>query len=387
MLTRCRSWTGLIICCAVGYCCVLAIFVGVCFPEFSSLVSGLLLLFVRENTSALFYAFSQSHRHFSKPVGIEIVALVPFYRADEMEILDCYLVENLASNNGFLDRVVFIPQSNDTRSLEWLTSAVEQTSSYSISHDSEFSLTADTYDNTLFVWIDGDIVFLEDHTVPTMVKTKLDHPDVLLVSANTVNQGPLEALHSHPSIALPYIPEPQVVRSSAESSNWRASSFSRCEAPAESQTHDYRWVLSDDEDFEHTPIGMSIYSETGPGLEHWTVKTQQHYSFLYHLELGDLHRYKFPIWANPLGPISTNFFCFMGGDAATVQSFLQQNGPYGQAPVLQGSGSSGVNSIIIDGKGLAAHYSHELGADCLDHADILQRYRSYAREMVCPETA
>lgn len=89
--SQCQSWTGMIFCCAVSYSCMLVIFVRVCFPDFSLLRLGLLPLFVHGSSPALFYAFSQSPRHFSKPKNIEIVALVPFHQHSRTEILDCYL--------------------------------------------------------------------------------------------------------------------------------------------------------------------------------------------------------------------------------------------------------------------------------------------------------
>lgn len=81
--------------------------------------------------------------------------------------------------------MVFIPQTNDTASLEWLASIVQKTSAYSV-----WTSPADAYgkmnSRTLFVWLDGDVVFLEDHTIPTIVRTMLDNPDSLMVSANVM---------------------------------------------------------------------------------------------------------------------------------------------------------------------------------------------------------
>ncbi|KAL4915167.1 hypothetical protein BDW62DRAFT_203894 [Aspergillus aurantiobrunneus] len=384
-----RSWSSMIIWCAVSYTCMLVIFAHVCFPDFSRLRLGLLPLYVHGNSPALFYAFSQSPKHFSKPKGIEIVALVPFHQPRRMEILDCYLRRNLASNGGFLDRVVFIPRTNHTKSLGWLTSRVDKTPSYSTSGSSNLAFgTVDEDVDTLFVWIDGGVVFLEDHTIPTMVKTKLNCPDSLIVSANVINQAALEHLHSHPSIALPYNPELQPAKS-VDHDTWRVSALPRWKGPAGFQVHkgfsppfkNHRWLPSDDEGFDRTPTGMSIYSDDGPGLGEWTAKAQQHYSFMHHLDMGDLHRYKFPIWTNPTEPISTAFFCFMSSDTKRVESFMQPNGPddtHLEAPANQ---SHGTRDIIIDGKGLAVHYDDLEG---LEDTDVLQRYQSYAREMVCP---
>jgi hypothetical protein len=288
--------------------------------------------------------------------------------------------------------VVFLPQTNDTESLEWLRSTAERTSAYFISEttDSPFDVV-DRVVETLFVWIDGNVVFIEDQTIPTMVKTKLDHPNSLIVSANVINQAALERLHSHPSIALPYLPELQPAQS-IDHDSWRASALPRWKGSTEFQVprgfsqpfKNHRWLPSDIEGFDHTPIGMSVYSDDGLNMEDWTVKAQQHYSFLHHLELDELNRYKFPIWTNPTESMSTAFFSFTSADAETAEAFLQRNGSHTKALKVTENEDQRTKDVIIDGKGIAAHYSSEHGSKGLDDTDLLQRYRSFAREMVCP---
>ncbi|KAL4932268.1 uncharacterized protein BDV17DRAFT_191853 [Aspergillus undulatus] len=230
-----RTWTHTIVWSVLSYGGILVIFIRACFPNSSLLKLELLPLFIHGSSPALFYAFSQSPRCYLKPKNIEIVALVPFHQHGRTEILNCYLRRNLASNGGFLDRVVFIPQTNDTESLDWLMYTVNEDLSYSFSEaEGLVSATANESMDILFVWIDGDVVFSEAHTIPTMVKTKLDHPDSLIVSANVINEAVLEKLHSHPSIALPYLPEVQPAES-VDHSNWRASALPHWEGPAQFQ--------------------------------------------------------------------------------------------------------------------------------------------------------
>ncbi|KAL2845320.1 hypothetical protein BJX68DRAFT_133940 [Aspergillus pseudodeflectus] len=374
---QCRSWTNMIIWCAISYCCMLIIFIIVCCVQFGLVQSGLLPLFVHGSSPVLFYAFSQSHNHFLKPKDVEIIALVPFQEVQETEILDCYLQRNLASNKGFLDQVFFIPQTNHTESFEWLITTVEATPSYSISNR---NLPTHERLDALYVWIDG-AVYLEEHTIPTMVKTKLDHPDSLIVSANVVNQGPLEKLHSHPLITSSY--------HLADQGRHTQKVF-RTLGSAAPQAQDKLFQKSNlfpttnDDEFDTTPIGKSIYAEAGPALSDWRVKAQQHYSFLYHLKWGNLYPYKFPMWSNPVRPISTKFFCFMGYDAAGVESFIRANGLLDRTTKVPDEGGHQVrDNIIIDGKGVVAHYSSKQGLEGLEGTDVLQRYREYARENVC----
>lgn len=256
-----------------------------------------------------------------------------------------------------------------------------------------------TRENVMYVRIDGDVVFLEDHTIPTIVKTKLDNPDTLMVSANVVNEGALASLHSHPGVALPYLPEldhtEQPSRSKSQlKHDWRASSLPSWHGPESFRVRKgfkapfegHRWLLPREAGTDRDPISGSVYTETGPTLRDWTVGAQQHYSFLHHLELDDLNRYKFPIWVNPTEPVSSNFGCFWGKDVKAVRDIFEHKSseelykswvkPDGTRP-----------NITIDGKGLVSHYSARQGVEGLDSTDLLDRYRAYAQDRVCRQKA
>ncbi|UDD64782.1 hypothetical protein AFCA_011991 [Aspergillus flavus] len=251
-------------------------------------------------------------------------------------------------------------------------------------------------ENVIFIKIDGDTIFLEDHTISTIVKTKLDHPDSLIVSANVINQAALQALHSHPGVALPYLPElsssdqPQI----PVTQDWRATDLPAWEGPADFKvskgypppSESHRWLPSADENGDRTPIGMSMYGDNGPELDDWTIHAQQHYSFLQHLEDGDLYRYKFPMWVDPTDSLSPNFLCLRAGDPSIVKSIIQQDTDKLSLEVAQEVLGSD-RGTIIDGKGLAAHYSIEASSWGLDSTDILHRYRAYAKEMICLDTS
>ena len=405
-VSRCRPWVPLLIWCGVSYCFMALVFVVACYANPSLLQLGLLPVFVQTGIPAPVYAFSKGSGQFAKPTNTKTVALVPFRNYKRTEILDCYLQvgssptriaallltcskRNLVKNHGFLDEVAFIPLTNDTTSLEWLTSTVENTPHYSLASSAEATSKA-----SLYIWIDGDTVFFEDHTIPTIVKTKLDHPDSLVVSANVVNQAALKTLHSHAGVALSYLPELPLTSQSIPvktqiGQEWRASQLPQWEGPNDFKVHkgfvapfqNHRWLRSGDYEGDRTPIGTSMYTDEGPGLDHWTVSAQQHYSFLHHLELGGLHHYKFPVWNKPKGAVSRNFLCFEGGDASVVRSLID----HGESDELSSeTREDPIHSrVVIDGKGLAAHYSAG-NLKGLDSTDVLERYRAYAQEMVCP---
>lgn len=303
------------------------------------------------------------------------------------------------NNRGFLDEVIFLPRTKDATSLNSLDLLVKQTPLYTIAPERGLGNGGWNRDD-LHIWIDGDMLFLEDHTIPTIVKTKLDYPDSSIVSANVVNEAALRALHSHPGTTLPYLPEllnqsfPAPTQA-LTNDDWRVSNLPHWEGPSDFKvdhaftppSESHRWLPASDNDAERAPIVKSVDGNNGPGMDHWTVHAQQHYSFLSHLELGNLHRYKFPMWSNPVESISSHLLCLRGKDLNTLQFILDQSHSSDLDMRAVRATYDDNRRIIIDGKGLAVHYSTNASSRDLDHTDILRRYRGYAEEAVCPPTA
>ncbi|KAJ5338744.1 hypothetical protein N7541_010708 [Penicillium brevicompactum] len=387
-----RDWAFVMLWGIVGYTCIILTVLTFFNPGLIPFdISSLLF---RKEISP-FFAFSQSSTHYSKPQGFKIVALVPFHHHDRTAILDCYLQKNLAQHNGFLDQVVFVPQTEDAVGIDWLYSIVNQTPEYTIAPVGRAIEWQLAEENVMYIRIDGDTVFLEDNTIPTIVKTKLDNPSSLMVSANVVNEAALASLHSHPGVALPYLPELYHVEQPSRSKSqiqddWRPSSLPRWQGPPNFRvTKDFkppfqghRWLLPRGASSDRDPIATSVYTDIGPTLDDWTVGAQQHYSFLHHLEENDLGHYKFPIWVDPTEPISPDFGCFWGNDAVAVRHTFNHKARNSSS---HGSGGNRPH-VIIDGKGVAAHYSARQGVAGLDATDLISRYREYALENVCRET-
>lgn len=253
-----------------------------------------------------------------------------------------------------------------------------------------------TQENVLYIRINGDVVFLEDHTIPTIVKTKLDNPAALMVSANVINEAVLASLHSHPGVALPYLPElyhiEQPSRSNSQAlQDWRASNLPQWQGPADFRVQKgftppfegHRWLLPAEMHSDQDPIATSTYTDTGPTMQDWTVSAQQHYSFLDHLESNTLDRYKFPMWTEPTEPISQNFGCFWGNDVQALRDIFKK-GLSNEDLLNSWTRPDGTRPrVIIDGKGLVSHYSADAGANGLDSTDLLDRYRAYAKEKLC----
>lgn len=84
----------------------------------------------------------------------------------------------------------------------------------------------------------------------------------------------------------------------------------------------HRWLpVPDPEhfDIERTPVSIMTFDPHGPSWHDWAACSQLHYSFLSHLEKGDLYKYKFNFWDYHYKRLSINFFGLWGRDI--VDSF------------------------------------------------------------------
>lgn len=101
-----------------------------------------------------------------KPAGIAIKALIFYGRKRTVDFLDCYLLQNLAANGGYLDEVWFMVHTSIEDDLAHLTKLVEQRGpQYKIilpgkckGFDFACMWNPVVEDNTIYVKIDDDIV-------------------------------------------------------------------------------------------------------------------------------------------------------------------------------------------------------------------------------------
>ncbi|KAL8717323.1 MAG: hypothetical protein Q9225_005415 [Loekoesia sp. 1 TL-2023] len=65
------------------------------------------------------------------PKDFPIIGLVFYGRRSRVEILDCYLKQNLKENGGLLDEVIFLARTDDADDLAFLDQLVNRTAGYS----------------------------------------------------------------------------------------------------------------------------------------------------------------------------------------------------------------------------------------------------------------
>ncbi|OKL62467.1 hypothetical protein UA08_02696 [Talaromyces atroroseus] len=337
-----------------------------------------------------FYAVSKSSiALFEKPKGLNVVAVVSYRSLERTSVLDCYLQRNLVENGGLLDEVVFIPETAEPMHLEWLDETVNKSDSYSIqpSWQELPFLNNDGESNKshhLYVKIDGDVVYIEDNVIPTIVNTKLQHPKMTLVSANVIHQPAVAKFHRRPGVVVPQL---------FDFDSWTASTSYEQDNQREPTLLYWKNVLTmqwqgwlrragrlpgSADAFSTPAASASLLGDTERYA--WVAQAQQHNSFLHHLERGDmdLQRYKFPLWINPPEEVSGAFVCATRADMTALMTTSEKDGSNLSTQLLK-------KHTIIDGKGVVSHYDGIAGLDGLDSTNVLGRYRSYAEENVCPK--
>ncbi|KAH8690960.1 hypothetical protein BGW36DRAFT_411698 [Talaromyces proteolyticus] len=311
---------------------------------------------------APFHAFSANNiTYFEKPSGVKIFGIVGYRNPNRTGILNCYLQRNLAQNGGLLDEVIFIPETTEESHLQWLETIAKQSDSYSIRTSDDVIYSS----NDLYIKIDGDVLYIEDDAIPSVVNTKMEHPESLIVSGNIIHQPAVANFHLRPGVINPNFKETGFQQAKQ---HWLSSILSYWHDPHSPK--DQTDIQIPIKDKYHFPtLGNILDTER----YNWVAQqARQHYSFLEHLEQGTLERYKFPEWKNPRKDISGSLVCIKGSDMRKVA-------------VKRQTSSWLRKHTVIDGKRVVSHYSNEAGLQGLDSTDVMERYQRYAKENICPE--
>ena len=213
---------------------------------------------------------------------LNISALVFYGRRQYVEILSCYLEQNLVENGGLLSEVIFVLKTNNNEDISYLHQLIVQHPNiYSIKNASNLGWTFDTHyrnldPNRYYVKMDDDILYIHPNAIESMLAAKLDNPAAMFISANIINHPNFGVLHLHlralinVNDTLPTVPETGLP--------------------------DYKWEKSE-------------YAKL------------HHRSFLQHHKNKTLNSYVFPIWdynALAYNRWSINFFLFKGDEVGDV---------------------------------------------------------------------
>lgn len=342
------------------------------------------------------------------PEGVRVIAIVFFGRREYVKILDCYLKKNLKEYGGILDEVIFAintEKEEDLAYAEELLASHERYSKHVVDKEAEGYLgiwSVVTEPESIYIKIDDDVIFIEDTAIPSLARRILNEPEYFAVSANVVNNPALSWVHSRMGAHLPYWPE-MVEPEEPGPRSWRPSEIPTYDGPIEGPPNflingstqapykGHRWLpvkTPPDEilDLAKFPVSTLTYDAFGPSLFNWASTAQIHYSFLEHLEHGDTSIYKFDKWDFAYKRLSINFIAFRGRDI--IEAFPVM--PPDDEEFLTVSRPKFLGRrVIVDGSGLAVHFAfgpqyRAHGWKGLTWTDLIDRYRGYAEETVCP---
>ncbi|ODH13515.1 hypothetical protein ACO22_07178 [Paracoccidioides brasiliensis] len=341
-----------------------------------------------------------------KPPGLKIVAVIFYGRPDRVEILDCYLKRNLVANRGWIDEVYWVSNTKNQNDLNWLDKLLPTSPLYKkISPDTDSERkgyarlwdSAVTEPDTLYLKIDDDIVYIDDHAIPKLVSLKLESNHSFIVSANVVNGAPLSYHHYRTEAIRPYLPElTQPNDTSLGTPTWRASQLPPWEGPDDFEFPlgvgtapypNHRWLPlrhGNRSDIYRTPIQHSLCSPWKEVYGKWSLAAQQHFSFFESLEQNATDVYDFArrgVWNMGFERISINFIAVWGKDIIDHLPLVDDEA------MLTKSIPRRLNRPVLVATGaLASHYAFTSQVEDLKNTDILSRYRAYANELVCPGT-
>lgn len=134
--------------------------------------------------------------------NISATALVFYGRKQFVEILNCYLEQNLIDNGGLLTEVIFNAKTNDTSDLEYLDRLIaSHPGRYFRKNITNLKWTFETHYQSLdseryYFKIDDDIVYIHPNAFELMLEAKLMYSDVAFVSANIINHPVLASVHA-----------------------------------------------------------------------------------------------------------------------------------------------------------------------------------------------
>lgn len=297
-----------------------------------------------------------------KPANITVTGVVFYGRRRFVDILDCYLRRNLAMNGGVLDSVLFLVHTEDRQDLLFLEDLVYQVPEYTYINSSINSTLGygPLYEhlqqnNTIYVKLDDDLIWLHDDAIPHITQTLIAHPEAHAICGNLINSATLSWLHYHNGAVHPYLPEPRPppLRNHPDPTDWRPSNlpsypynrtlltkarynFSTEDAhgrtfrkkptniplgtPGGAPYPNHRFLPLPSTYLNITPIAAAVYDPFARGWTSWAVGAQQLYSLLENIERGWLEKYWFGdgegVWNMQYERANVNFMAIWGSSVA-----------------------------------------------------------------------
>ncbi|KXJ90607.1 hypothetical protein Micbo1qcDRAFT_205428 [Microdochium bolleyi] len=383
------------------------------------------------------------HGGWKKPEGIKIVGMVFFGRKRTVDVLDCYLHQNLAANGGYVDEFWFMVHTDVKDDMAWLEELVSKNPGvYKMvgkgvcdqgrSYECLWSYAVE--DKTMYIKIDDDIVYIHPDAIPQLVHTRINVPHPFAIAGNLVNSPMTGMRHYHYGAIHPFMPEAENSTSREAGIAWRPSKkpqLQRRDKPdpeVEAKIIDgiihlpvpfpgHTWHMSSEDHFDLLETPMGIYDQHGspdlvafgPAWESWAIGAQQQYSLLHNLEQNRMDRYFFgrkieypahaktanassiipPIKGGPGGEqtydtgftrYNVNFMALWGSDIREQLPIAWDDEQDFSVTIPKRTR----RPILIDTRSVVSHYSFYIQLKSIRQTDLLDRYRALANEAACP---
>ncbi|KAJ9601864.1 hypothetical protein H2200_013637 [Cladophialophora chaetospira] len=251
--------------------------------------------------------------------------------------------------------------------------------------------------NSRGLHIEPEYIWLDDETIPSLVTTKLPHPEDVVVSTNMINFPLMSWVHYHMNALHPYLPEVRdlpstfVVEAGVPNTSrrsWHYRDYPYWSGPTDEVFHHdfdpsyegHRWLrLPDDSEIERTPLARLQYNTWGTGLANWEVTTPVLYSFLENLAEQRLDRYQTSKrWLTSPDRLSINFIAVWSSDVLDHLPMDSDDEIWLTVTLPRKLRCS----VTVDMHALAVHFSFRYQAG-LEQTDLLPRFSDYAVAKIC----
>ncbi|KAI0163951.1 hypothetical protein GGR57DRAFT_271076 [Xylariaceae sp. FL1272] len=362
-----------------------------------------------------------------KPDDVKVVAVIFFGRRRSVDILDCYLRQNAVSNGGYLDEIWFLVNTDVEEDIAWLRELEAQQKEYIVmdmsSCDYNYGCIWEypVEDDTIYIKIDDDILYIHHDAIPQLVHTRIIEPHPYAVSAQIVN-SPVMGLESYHYGAIhPFLPDPRRHNWRRASETWKISELPLYPPGTNAALENileievpYRghpWLLLTNSTSEptssitRTPISLWNANQGpdaiawGPGWKSWGVAAQQLYSLLWNLENNEMDRYHFgraidynrrrrrqsdrdpggeQLYDMQFQRYNLNFLAIWGSDVRLALPISDdENEITSLIPARLG------RPFVVDTRAIVAHHSFYIQKDGIAGTDLMDRFRAFANENVC----
>ncbi|KAL7626651.1 Mitochondrial-processing peptidase subunit alpha [Parahypoxylon ruwenzoriense] len=376
-----------------------------------------------------------------KPSGVKAVAMVFYGRKRNVDILDCYLRQNLASNGGYLDEVWFMVHTEVKDDVDWLRDMAKHVPGYKFVDLGP--CTTEPYgciweyaveDDTIYIKIDDDILYIHHDAIPQLIHTRLAQPHPYAVSAQLVNSPVTGLQQYHYGAIHPFLPDPKPRAYRAAAESWRPSEYGLyppATRPLDGNPLDvapsysgHPWLLLSNSSRDSVALRRTPMASWngdpgpdpiafGPAWKSWGAAAQQLYSLLRNLEENRMDRYHFGRALDYTSANETSSSSSSSGSSSS--SSKKYEGPGGEALYDMQYERYNLNFVavwgrdvaaglpihddeleitaeiparlgrpfVIDTRAVVAHQSFFTQRDGIGRTDLMDRWRAFANENVC----